>query len=90
MDRPHLHGRANYSYINAVFVDVSTYMYIGNKVCMYSGADPGGGARVPWPPPPHFLGKNKGAQKTTHTEKKRSKSDNHEARYRLKRTPKTR
>ena len=26
--------------------------------------------------------------KTTHTEKKRSKSDNHEARYRLKRTPK--
>ena len=30
--------------------------------------------------------KNKGAK--NHTQKKRSKSDNHEARYRLKRTPK--
>ena len=51
-----------------------------------SGADPGGGARGP--PPPHFLGKKTRGPKTTHTEKKRSKSDKNEARYRLKRTPK--
>ena len=39
-----------------------------------SGGGGGGGARGP---------------KTTRTEQKRSKSDNHEAKYRLKRTPKT-
>ena len=47
----------------------------------------GGGARVPCPPP-IFWGKNKGAKNHTQT-KKRSKSDNHEARYRLKRTKNT-
>ena len=36
----------------------------------------------------YFWGKNKGANNHTHR-KKRSKSDNNEARYRLKRTPKT-
>ena len=49
-----------------------------------TGADPGGG---PCPPPP-FSGEKTRGPKTTHTEKKRSKSDNQEARYRLKRTPK--
>ena len=24
-------------------------------VPIFPGTDPGGGARVPWPPPPHFL-----------------------------------
>ena len=48
----------------------------------------GGGARVPCPPPPIFWGKIKGAKNHTHRRKKRSKSDNHEARYRLKRTTK--
>ena len=47
----------------------------------------GGGPRVPWPPP-HFLGKKQGGQKPHTQKKKRSKSDNHEARYRLKRTTK--
>ena len=48
------------------------------------GADPGGGvgAGVPWPPP-HFLGEKQGGKKT-HTEFFLSKSDSHEARYRLK------
>ena len=48
----------------------------------------GGGAKGALPPPPIFWGKKQGGPQTTHTEKKRSKSDNHEARYRLKRTPK--
>ena len=46
----------------------------------------GGGGKGA-PPPPFSGEKNKGP-KTTHTEKKGSKSDNHEARYRLKRTSK--
>ena len=49
-----------------------------------SGADPGGGPRGPWSPPPFSGEKNKGAKNHTH----RKKLDNHEARYRLKRTPK--
>ena len=40
------------------------------------------------PPPPIFWGTKQGGQKP-HTQKKKSKSDNHEARYMLKRTPKT-
>ena len=51
------------------------------------GADPGGGGKGALPPPPFSGEKNKGAKNHTHR-KKRSKSDNHEARYRLKRTPK--
>ena len=39
------------------------------------------------PPPPISVEKNKGAKNHTHR-KKGSKSDNHEARYSLKRTPK--
>ena len=54
--------------------------------CSCPGADPGGGGKGPCPPP-HFLGEKQGGQKP-HTQKKRSKSDDHEARYRLKRTPK--
>ena len=52
---------------------------------LYSGADPGGPRGLA--PPPFSVEKNKGAKNHTHT-KKRSKSDNHEARYSLKRTPK--
>ena len=47
----------------------------------------GRGARGPCPPQ-KIWGKNKGAKNHTHRQKKRSKSDNHEARYRLKHTPK--
>ena len=54
--------------------------------CSCPGADPGGGARGPCPPP-IFWGGKQGGQKP-HTQKKKSKSDDHEARYRLKRTPK--
>ena len=48
----------------------------------------GGGAKGALAPPPHFLGKKQGGQKPHTQKKKRSKSDNHEARYRLKRTTK--
>ena len=47
-----------------------------------------GGAKGALAPPPHFLGKKQGGQKPHTQKKKRSKSDNHEARYRLKRTTK--
>ena len=48
------------------------------------GADPGG---EPCPPPPFSGEKIRGPKNHTHR-KKKSKSDNHEARHRLKRTPK--
>ena len=47
-----------------------------------------GGAKGALAPPPHFLGKKQGGQKPHTQKKKRSKSDYHEARYRLKRTTK--
>ena len=51
--------------------------------CSCPGADPGGGGGKGALPPPHFLGGGQGGQKP-HTQKK---SDDHEPRYRLKRTP---
>ena len=61
--------------------------HIRYVICIISGADPGGGGQGCLGPP-HFLGKKQGGQKP-HTQKKKiSKSDNHEARYRLKRTTK--
>ena len=63
-------------------------IFNATKCLPASDADPGAGAKGALPPP-HFLGKITRGPKNTHTEKKISKSDNHEARYRLKRTPKT-
>ena len=37
---------------------------------LYTGADPGGGAKGALPPPPIFWGKNKGAKNHTHRRKK--------------------
>ena len=62
---------------------------MAEKNPLASGADPGGGGQGCLGPPPIFWRKKQGGQKPHTQKKKRYKSDNHEARYRLKRTQNT-
>ena len=64
-----------------VFLIHSSFAFL-TRIVQTPGADPGGGGAGGISPPR----KNKGAKNHTHRQKK---SDNHEARYRLKRTPNT-
>ena len=83
--RPHINESALEILPRSLISD--SHQVLRNSYTPTPRRGPRGGGQGCLAPPPIFWGKNKGAKNHTHR-KKWSKSDNHEARYRLKRTPK--